>query len=316
MTSRQTIRQLIMDGAARFESAGLEFGHGTDNALDEAATLVLHALGLPFNVPGAQLDKALTAAEADSVNALIERRISTRKPAAYLTGEAWFAGLPFHVDERVLVPRSPIAELIEEGFSPWVDPALDGNILDLCTGSGCIGIACAYAFPEARVDLVDLSADALEVARSNVRRHRLETRVRAIRSDLFDALGTNRYDLIVSNPPYVPDEEVRQLPEEFRHEPPVGLAAGADGLDLVVRILAEAPAHLEPGGILVAEVGYSQPALQAAFPDVPFLWLEFAYGGEGVFLLERDQLVEYHPQFEQAVGARQTVLQDDEVSRS
>jgi ribosomal protein L3 glutamine methyltransferase len=316
MTARVTIRQLIMDGAARFESAGLVFGHGTDNALDEAAALVLHALGLPFDVPGARLDKALTAAEADSVNALIEQRISTRKPAAYLTGEAWFAGLPFHVDERVLVPRSPIAELIEEGFSPWVDPALDGNILDLCTGSGCIGIACAYAFPEARVDLVDLSADALEVARSNVRRHRLETRVRAIRSDLFDALGTNRYDLIVSNPPYVPDEEVRQLPEEFRHEPPVGLAAGADGLDLVVRILAEAPAHLEPGGILVAEVGYSQPALQAAFPDVPFLWLEFAYGGEGVFLLERDQLVEYHPQFEQAVGARQTVLQDDEVSRS
>jgi ribosomal protein L3 glutamine methyltransferase len=316
MTSRQTIRQLIMDGAARFESAGLVFGHGTDNALDEAAALVLHALGLPFDVPGAQLDVALTAAEAGSVNALLERRISTRKPAAYLTGEAWFAGLPFHVDERVLVPRSPIAELIEEGFSPWVDPALDGNILDLCTGSGCIGIACAYAFPEARVDLVDLSRDALEVARSNIQRHRLEMRVRAIRSDLFDALGAARYDLIVSNPPYVPDKELHQLPDEFRHEPPVGLAAGADGLGLVVRILAEAPAYLEPGGILVAEVGYSQPALQAAFPDVPFLWLEFAYGGEGVFLLERDQLVEYHPQFEQAVRARQTVLQDDEVSRS
>jgi ribosomal protein L3 glutamine methyltransferase len=316
MTSRQTIRQLIMDGAARFESAGLVFGHGTDNALDEAAALVLHALGLPFDVPGSRLDKALTAAEADSVNALIERRISTRKPAAYLTGEAWFAGLPFHVDERVLVPRSPIAELIEEGFSPWVAPALDGNILDLCTGSGCIGIACAYAFPDAQVDLVDLSADALEVARSNIRRHRLEARVRAIHSDLFDALGATRYDLIVSNPPYVPDEEVHRLPEEFRHEPPVGLAAGTDGLDLVVRMLAEAPAHLRRGGILVVEVGYSQPALEAAFPDVPFLWLEFAYGGEGVFLLERDQLVEYQPQFEQAVRARRAAAEDNEVSRS
>ena len=313
METRQTIRQLIHDGAARLESAGLVFGHGTDNALDESATLVLHALELPFDVTDEQLDTVPSARQAGRVDTLLEQRISSRKPAAYLTGEAWFAGLPFYVDERVLVPRSPIAELIEEGFSPWVDQGGIAHILDLCTGSGCIGIASALAFPDARVDLADLSTDALEVARRNIRRHALDSRVRAIESDLFGNLGDNRYDLIVSNPPYVADEEVRRLPEEYRHEPALGLSAGDDGLDLVIRLLNAAPAHLGPGGMLVVEVGYSQPLLESAFPEIPFLWLEFAYGGEGVFLLEREQLVEYHSVFEQAARQRQQVSIDSEV---
>lgn len=313
METRQTIRQLIHDGAARLESAGLVFGHGTDNALDESATLVLHALELPFDVTDEQLDTVPSARQAGRVDTLLEQRISSRKPAAYLTGEAWFAGLPFYVDERVLVPRSPIAELIEERFSPWVDQGGIARILDLCTGSGCIGIASALAFPDARVDLADLSTDALEVARRNIRRHALDSRVRAIESDLFGNLGDNRYDLIVSNPPYVADEKVRRLPEEYRHEPALGLSAGDDGLDLVIRLLSGAPAHLRPGGMLVVEVGYSQPVLESAFPEIPFLWLEFAYGGEGVFLLEREQLVEYHSVFEQAARQRRQVSIDSEV---
>ena len=313
METRQTIRQLIHDGAARLESAGLVFGHGTDNALDESATLVLHALELPFDLTDEQLDTVPSALQAGRVNTLLEQRINTRKPAAYLTGEAWFAGLPFYVDERVLVPRSPIAELVEEGFRPWVEQAQVEHILDLCTGSGCIGIACALAFPDAQVDLADLSADALEVARRNIRRHGLDSRVRAIDSNLFDGLGDIRYDLVVSNPPYVSEEEVRQLPEEYRHEPSLGLSAGDDGLEIVVRILADAPAHLSTGGVLVVEVGYSQPVLEAAFPDIPFLWLEFAYGGEGVFLLEREQLVQYHPVFELAARQRRQASNDSEV---
>jgi ribosomal protein L3 glutamine methyltransferase len=266
----------------------------------------MHALHLDPDLPEDYLDSVLTVAEREQVIKLIEARIETRKPAAYLTHEAWFAGLSFYVDERVLVPRSPIAELIADRFVPWVVPQQVGAVLDLCTGSGCIGIACAYAFPEARVDAVDISTDALAVAQRNVEHHGLEQRVRLLQSDLFEGLEGERYDVIVSNPPYVSDEEIQALPQEFRHEPALGLAAGADGMDVVARILRGAADHLSVSGILIVEVGYSQPALVARYPEVPFLWLEFEHGGEGVFLLERHQLVECRQAFESLVEARAT----------
>ncbi len=304
MDTLTTMRDFIRWGASRFNAAGLVFGHGTDNALDESAALVMHELHLDPELPEDYLDSVLTAAEREQVIKLIETRIETRKPAAYLTHEAWFAGLSFYVDERVLVPRSPIAELIADRFIPWVVPQQVGAVLDLCTGSGCIGIACAYAFPEARVDAVDISTDALAVAQRNVERHGLEQRVRLLQSDLFDGLKGEHYDVIVANPPYVSDEEIQALPQEFRHEPALGLAAGADGMDVVARILRDAADHLSAFGILIVEVGYSQSALVARYSDVPFLWLEFEHGGEGVFLLERHQLVECRQAFESPVEAR------------
>lgn len=286
----ESVRDFIRWAASRFLGAGLEFGHGTDNALDEAAYLVLHALALPPTFPEVYFDTRLTPPEKRAVAALIERRVSERRPAAYLTNEAWFAGLSFFVDERVLIPRSPIAELIAVGFEPWVDPTRLRRVLDLCTGSGCIGIACAYAFPEAAVDLADISSEALEVARENVRRHQLEGRVEVLQSDLFASLGGRRYDLIVSNPPYVATADMRDLPAEFRHEPALGLAAGAEGLDVALRILASASRYLTADGVLVVEVGASQQALSEALPAAPFTWLEFEHGGEGVFLLTAEQL--------------------------
>ncbi|NNG11806.1 MAG: 50S ribosomal protein L3 N(5)-glutamine methyltransferase [Halobacteria archaeon] len=306
MDTLTTVRDFVRWGASRFNAAGLVFGHGTDNALDESAALVMHALHLDPELPEDYLDSVLTAAEREQVIKLIETRIETRKPAAYLTHEAWFAGLSFYVDERVLVPRSPIAELIADRFIPWIVPQQVGAVLDLCTGSGCIGIACAYAFPEARVDAVDISTDALAVAQRNVEHHGLEQRVRLRQSDLFEGLEGERYDIIVSNPPYVSDEEIQALPQEFRHEPALGLAAGADGMDVVARILRGAADHLSAFGILIVEVGYSQPALVARYPEAPFLWLEFEHGGEGVFLLERHQLVECRQAFESPVEARTT----------
>jgi len=295
---------LIHWGAGLFEQAGLAFGHGTDNAQDESAALVLHALQIGYDQPEEVLDAELSDEERLRVIELLQRRVSSRKPAAYLVNEARFAGLSFYVDERVLVPRSPIAELVEAGFAPWIDPQRVNKILDLCTGSGCIGIACAYAFPQARVDIADLSRDALDVARENIRRHGLEGRVTPIESNLFAGLTGRCYDIIVSNPPYVPEQEVRELQAEFRHEPALGLIAGTDGLDIVTRILNDAAEYLHEDGILVVEVGHSQERLVELFPDVPFLWLEFEYGGEGVFMLESAHLREHQETFRCAVADR------------
>jgi ribosomal protein L3 glutamine methyltransferase len=292
-----TLRDYVRWGASRFNQAGLFFGHGTANAIDEAAALALFALHLPHNLPGGYFNCVLTPDERLDVAELFERRIAERKPAAYLTKEAWFCGLPFFVDERVLVPRSPIAELIEKRFAPWVsDPDTVTDILDLCTGSGCIAIACAMAFPGADVDAADISPDALDVAKTNIIKHDLEGQVDAVQSDLFDALGDDRYDIIVSNPPYVNSEEWRNLPPEYHAEPRLGLESGASGLDCVRRILREADAYLKPGGLLIVEVGSSAEALESAYPGVPFIWLEFDRGGDGVFLLTAEQLAEYRNQ--------------------
>jgi len=292
-----TIQDFVRWGASRFNGEGLFFGHGTDNALDESAQLVLHALHLPPELPATYRACRLTDSERAEVTELLERRVSERKPAAYLTNRAWFAGLEFYVNEDVLVPRSPLAELVEAGFDPWLEPEAVGWVLDLCAGSGCIGIACAVYLPEAQVDLADVSPKALEVASRNVARHHLEDRVRVLASDLFSAVGDTRYDVIVSNPPYVSAAELEALPEEFRREPRVGLAGGESGLDLVLRILCESPEHLNDGGVLVVEVGNSAAELERRFPDLPFLWLEFERGGEGVFLMKREQLVEFHALF-------------------
>lgn len=295
--SRLTVREVIHQGQQVLEDAGVYFGHGTDNALDEAAWLVSHAAGLPPDFPESALEQVLTEAQYQAAMTLLEKRVTTRLPAAYLLQEAWFAGHRFHVDQRVLVPRSPIAELIRDQFRPWLSPDRIGSVLDLCTGSGCIAIATALALPGARVDATDLSPDALDVARINVEAHGLASRVALIESDLFDALPGRHYDLIVSNPPYVDARDMAGLPEEYRHEPAPGLAAGDDGLALVIPILQQAAAFLNPGGALIVEVGNSAAALQARLPRVPFTWLEFSQGGEGVFLLEAAQVQQFHDEF-------------------
>jgi ribosomal protein L3 glutamine methyltransferase len=285
-----TVRQLIARGARRLQRARVFYGHGTDNAWDEAAALTLHALGLPA-VAGADVGRRrVDAAGQRRARALLTRRIRERIPAAYLTGVAWFAGLPLYVDARVLVPRSPLAELIERRFAPWIEARHVRRVLDIGTGSGCIAIACAKALPRARVDAVDISAAALEVAGRNVRRHRLGRRVRLFKSDHFAALARASYDIIVSNPPYVGSRELRALPPEYRHEPRVGLAAGSTGLDSVRIILRQARRHLRPGGLLIVEVGNTQGVVRRVFGRLPFVWLQFERGGGGVFLLTREQL--------------------------
>jgi len=284
-----SIRDYIRWGASRFHEAKLFMGHGTDSAWDEAVQLVLHALHLPRDSGPEILDARLAHSERKDVISQLERRINERVPAPYITGEAWFSGLPFNVDERVLVPRSPIAELIEQGFEPWLseDPA---RILDLCTGSGCIGIACALTFPNSQVDISDISEEALEVANSNIDRHCVDDQVQAVLSDLFANLQGEKYDLIVSNPPYVDENDLATMPDEFHAEPAIGLGSGTDGLDFTRRLLAEAAEHLTENGVLVVEVGNSWAALDDQFPLLPFTWLEFERGGHGVFMLTAEQL--------------------------
>ena len=296
----KSLRQMIHFGAAEFESASLYYGHGTDNALDEAASLAFFALNETPDYSDERLDKEISQAHIEKVNTLFQKRIKTRKPAAYLTHEAWFAGLPFYVNENVLVPRSPIAELIEEQFHPWITTEKVNRILDLCTGSGCIAIACALAFPEAEVDAADISEAALEVAEKNKIKHQLEDRLNIIESDLFSNLQGKQYDLIVSNPPYVDAEDMSNLPDEYKHEPELGLTAGDDGLDLVIPMLRDAKDHLNPDGILIVEVGNSEEALAEKFPEVPFMWLIFEYGGEGVFMLEAKDIIKHHDVFTKA----------------
>ena len=282
--------QFILWAEQCFDEADLYFGHGTDNAYDEAAFLVLRALDLPFEIDDDQLNQSLSKDVRDYLIKLVAHRIEQRQPVAYMLNEAWFCGLPYYVDERVLVPRSPLAELIGHRFSPWIVVEDVSRILDVGTGSGCIAIASALAFADATVDAVDISADALVVAEENSRRHGVNDRLRLIRSDLYENLHEQRYDIIIANPPYVGAGEMAILPEEFRHEPRLGLQAGEDGLDIVRRLIAESRSHLNGSGILVVEVGNGQQALIEALPQLPFLWLEFEFGGHGVFLLTTQQL--------------------------
>jgi len=290
-TALQTVRDLLRFAVSRFQEAALTFGHGTDNAFDEAAYLILHTLHLPLDRLEPFLDARLLPEEVDEVLGVLSRRVHERLPAAYITREAWLADHRFYVDERVIVPRSHIAELISERFAAWLpDPDGVSRALDLCTGSGCLAVVLAHAFPDAQIDACDLSPPALAVARRNVQDHGLEGRIELLESDLFARLGGRKYDLIVSNPPYVTAASMRALPTEYRKEPELALAGGEDGLDVVRGILAQARAHLSGRGILVVEVGDARERLEAALPDYGFTWLETSAGDGLVFLLERDQL--------------------------
>ena len=300
----ETIIDFIRYGASRFAAAGLTFGHSYDNAMDEATHAVLQTLHLPHDLSPAYGQARLTAAERRKVLALIERRVRERKPIAYLTGEAWFAGLKFKSDERALVPRSPIAETILNGFTPWLEGVHVRRALDLCTGGGCIGIAMAAHNPEWDVDLADISDEALSLARENIRFQNVESRVRAIRSDLFKNLKKEKYDLIVSNPPYVTLQEYAALPPEYDHEPALALKAGDDGLDFALRILAEAPAHLNEPGVVIVEVGESEHALVRLLPKLPLEWIEFDVGQMGVFVISRAELVKHAKSIKTALAKR------------
>lgn len=284
-----SIQDMIRWATTEFNRAGLFYGHGCDNALDDAKRLIFPSLNLPLCGTDQFYNARLTLRERKMLVELINKRINLRIPVAYLTNTAWFAGLEFYVDERTLVPRSPFAELISDGFKPWLTTEPE-RILDLCTGSGCIAIACAYAFPDAEVDAVDISDDALEVAEINIQGHGLEQQVIPMLSDLFSGVENEKYDLIVSNPPYVDAEDMANLPDEFKHEPELGLACGFDGLDLVRKMLNQAGDMLKNNGLLFVEVGNSQIHLQQAYPEIPFEWITFKSGGHGVFVLTKEQL--------------------------
>ncbi|RUO68848.1 50S ribosomal protein L3 N(5)-glutamine methyltransferase [Idiomarina ramblicola] len=287
-----SIDDVIRWSVTQLNQSDVYYGHGTDNPIDEARALLSHVLQLTSAQLADMGHCRLLASEKQEFTELLKQRIEKHIPSAYLTHQAWFAGLPFYVDERVLVPRSPIAELIENGFQPWLTQQ-PHRVLDLCTGGGCIAIACAYAFPEAEVDALDISTEALEVAEFNIEQHGLTHQVTPIQSDLFNAVKAEKYDLIVSNPPYVDSEDMADLPPEYLHEPELGLAAGEDGLILVDDMLLQAPDLLNDGGLFVCEVGNSMLALAEKYPQTPFTWLEFANGGDGVFLLTKEQLIEH-----------------------
>jgi len=296
-----TLRDMIRWGTSQFNAAELSFAQGMPSAIDEAIYLCLSALHLEPDFSVEYFDCVLTMEERLHVLDLFQQRIGQRKPASYITNEAWFCGLSFYVDERVLIPRSPIAEMIQQQFSFWISPDHVSNILDLCTGSGCIAIACAYAFEQATVDASDISPEALAVAEINRQNHGLEQRLNLIESDLFDAIPQKRYDVIVSNPPYVSTQEMAELPPEFAFEPgESALAAGKNGMDIVLPILQQARDYLTDDGILIVEVGYSKPLLEKMLPQVPFFWVDFEFGGDGVFVLTAKQLEVCQSEFENA----------------
>ena len=288
-----SVEQQIRQNAARLDAAQVCFGHGSDNAVDEAAELVFFVLGLKHEDAGELYSRPVTAEDAARIQKFVQRRIDERVPAAYLTNRMWFCGHEFFVDQRVLVPRSPVAELIERHFAPWIEPASITRVLDIGTGSGCIAIAAALALKKISVVAADISLDALAVAQMNIDRHAVQERVRAARADVFEGLAHEKFDVIVSNPPYVSAAEVAALPAEYQREPELGLLAGADGLSIVRRILSGAETFLRPEGILIVEVGNTEDALCAAYPNVPFTWLEFERGGGGVFMLTAEQLAEF-----------------------
>ncbi|WP_462169682.1 50S ribosomal protein L3 N(5)-glutamine methyltransferase [Pseudoalteromonas xiamenensis] len=294
LTELLTIQDWLRWTASQFTSHGIFFGHGTDNAWDEAVSLVLPILNLPIDAPKEITSARITTTEKQRLLSYIRERIENRTPVAYLTNQAWFAGLPFYVDERVLVPRSPFAELIDKKFSPWLEASQSvTRVLDMCTGSGCIAIALVHAFPEAQVDAVDISFEALAVAETNINEYLMLDRVYAIQSDVFSGLPGQKYDLIVANPPYVDEEDIADMPEEFHHEPMLGLASGSDGLDVTRKILQEAALHLNDGGLLFVEVGNSMIHMEEEFPGAPFSWIEFERGGLGVFVITKEDLLSY-----------------------
>lgn len=288
-----TLRDWLRFAVSAFTEAGLNFGHGSTSPYDEAAYLILHTLHLPLDTLEPFLDASLTAGENEALRDVLERRVSRRVPAAYLTHEAWLGDFRFYVDERVIVPRSFISELLRDQFVPWVAaPESVTRVLDMCTGSGCLAILAAHAFPNAEVDAVDISPDALAVAERNVKDYGLQERVHLVESDLFAGLQGRQYDLIISNPPYVDAAAVAALPPEYLHEPQLALGSGKDGLDATREILKHAAQHLVPDGILAVEIGHNRAVLEAAYPELPFTWLDVAAGDEFVFLLHREDLIE------------------------